>query len=44
MGPVVSRGQYDKIWAFIDEAKQAGITVLYGGERSMVQVIVYSTP
>ena len=21
MGPVISRGQYDKIWAFIDEAR-----------------------
>jgi betaine-aldehyde dehydrogenase len=37
MGPVVSRGQFDKIWAFIDEAKAAGVPLLYGGERSMVQ-------
>jgi acyl-CoA reductase-like NAD-dependent aldehyde dehydrogenase len=40
MGPVVSRGQYEKIWAYIDEAKAAGVKVLYGGERSIVKVSI----
>lgn len=36
MGPVVSSPQCDKVWAFIDEAKEAGIKVAYGGDRSAV--------
>jgi len=36
MGPVVSRGQWEKIWAFIDEAKAAGVSVAYGGDRERV--------
>jgi betaine-aldehyde dehydrogenase len=36
MGPVVSRPQYDKIWAAIDEAKAAGHVLLYGGDRESV--------
>jgi betaine-aldehyde dehydrogenase len=35
MGPVISRGQYDKIWAFIDEARAQGLKMV-GGERSSV--------
>ena len=37
MGPVVSRGQYDKVWGYIDEAKQDGVVVAYGGNRAMVE-------
>lgn len=36
MGPVVSRPQFDKIWAFIDEALSDGLSLLYGGKREMV--------
>jgi betaine-aldehyde dehydrogenase len=36
MGPVVSRGQYDRIWTFIDEARAQGLTFAYGGERSLI--------
>jgi betaine-aldehyde dehydrogenase len=36
MGPVVSKGQYDKIWQYIDDAKAAGLTPAYGGDRSLV--------
>lgn len=37
MGPVISKIQYDKIWAYIDEANaDKTITRLYGGERSIV--------
>lgn len=36
MGPVVSKGQYDKIWKIIDEAKAEGIAVGYGGDRDLV--------
>jgi len=36
MGPVVSKGQYDKIWAYIDHAKKSGVKVAYGGDRSLV--------
>jgi betaine-aldehyde dehydrogenase len=37
MGPVISKLQYDKIWAFIDEANaDSSINRLYGGERSLV--------
>lgn len=38
MGPVVSKGQYDKIWAYIDDAKASGLKVLYGGDRDLVKV------
>jgi acyl-CoA reductase-like NAD-dependent aldehyde dehydrogenase len=34
--PVVSEGQYNKIWAYIDEAKDLGYRFLYGGDRNMV--------
>lgn len=37
MGPIVSKGQLDKIWAAIDQAKAAGYKVAYGGERSSVE-------
>lgn len=33
LGPVVSKGQYDKVMSFISTAKTEGATVLYGGER-----------
>jgi betaine-aldehyde dehydrogenase len=36
MGPVVSRGQYDKIWSVIDASIAKGLKVAYGGERSLV--------
>ena len=36
MGPVVSRPQFDKIWAYIDEAIAGGLPLLYGGNRGMV--------
>lgn len=36
MGPVVSRGQYERIWGFIDEAKAQGIQCVCGGDRSTV--------
>ena len=36
--PVVSEGQYNKIWAYIDEAKELGYSFLYGGDRNMVTV------
>lgn len=39
MGPVVSKGQYDKIWGFIDEAKAAGCNCVYGGERAMTSAL-----
>lgn len=37
MGPVINQVQYDKIWAFIDEAKANKVTCAYGGERSLVK-------
>lgn len=36
MGPVVSEGQYLKIWKYIDDAKAAGLNFFYGGDRAMV--------
>lgn len=36
MGPVVSRGQYDRVWGFIDEAKAQGLQFAYGGDRALV--------
>ena len=36
MGPVVSEGQYLKIWKYIDDAKEAGYRFYYGGDRAMV--------
>ena len=36
MGPVVSKGQYEKIWKYIDDAKANGIKLAYGGDRSLV--------
>lgn len=36
MGPLVSRGQWEKVWAFIDEAKSQRLTFAYGGERGIV--------
>ena len=33
MGPVVSLGQYDKIWTYIEEARQEGISILCGGVK-----------
>lgn len=36
MGPVVSRGQWERIWGYIDEAKAAGVSVAYGGNRETV--------
>jgi len=37
MGPVVSKGQYDKIWAYIDDAKAQGLVFAYGGTRDLVK-------
>ena len=36
MGPVICKTQYDKIWAHIDGAKQAGVPLLFGGDRALV--------
>ena len=36
MGPVVSKPQFDKIWAAIDEAKAEGHKLLFGGDRASV--------
>ncbi|CAN4088232.1 unnamed protein product [Withania somnifera] len=33
LGPVISRGQYDKVLKFISTAKNEGATILYGGDR-----------
>jgi len=33
MGPVVSKMQYDKIWAYIDEAKAQGLCISSGGVK-----------
>lgn len=33
LGPVVSRGQYEKIQSFITNAKSEGATILHGGNR-----------
>ena len=41
MGPVVSRDQYNKIWNFIEEAKASDIPLLYGGDKSLVEVSFY---
>ncbi len=37
MGPVVSQGQYDRIWSIIDTAKAQGMTFAYGGDRELVK-------
>ena len=34
----MSEGQYNKIWTYIDEAKELGYRFLYGGDRNMVTV------
>lgn len=40
MGPVISRGQYDKIWEYIEAAKaEEGITLVYGGDKSLVESV-----
>ena len=39
MGPVVSKGQYLKIWKYIDDAKSEGLNFFYGGDREMVSMI-----
>jgi betaine-aldehyde dehydrogenase len=39
MGPVVSKGQYLKIWKYIDDAKADGLNFFYGGDRDMVSNI-----
>lgn len=36
--PVVSEGQYNKIWSYIDEARDLGYKFLYGGDRQLVSV------
>ncbi|CAN4086158.1 unnamed protein product [Withania somnifera] len=33
LGPVISRGQYEKVLKFISTAKNEGATILYGGDR-----------
>ncbi|MBA0831323.1 hypothetical protein Goarm_015796 [Gossypium armourianum] len=33
LGPIVSRGQYEKVMNFISNAKSEGATILYGGNR-----------
>jgi betaine-aldehyde dehydrogenase len=36
MGPIVSEGQYLKVWKYIDDAKAAGLNFVYGGDRALV--------
>jgi len=36
MGPVVSKGQYDKIWSYIESAKAQGLNCIIGGDKSAV--------
>jgi len=36
MGPIISKGQCDKIWGYIENAKKAGIKVACGGDKSLV--------
>lgn len=36
MGPVISKGQYDKIWKVIDSTKAQGVVLAYGGDRALV--------
>lgn len=36
IGPVVSRSQYDKIWAYIDGAVAGGLKPVIGGDRKLV--------
>jgi betaine-aldehyde dehydrogenase len=35
LGPLVSKGQYDKVFAMIERGRQEGATVAYGGKRPM---------
>jgi len=32
-GPVISKTQYDRVWGYIESGKQAGATVVVGGNR-----------
>jgi len=32
-GPVVSKGQYDRVWSYIESGKQEGAEVIIGGEK-----------
>jgi len=32
-GPVVSQGQYDRVWSYIESGKQEGADVVMGGEK-----------
>ncbi|KAF8974222.1 aldehyde dehydrogenase domain-containing protein [Flammula alnicola] len=32
-GPVVSKGQYDRVWSYIEAGKEAGAKVVLGGEK-----------
>jgi aldehyde dehydrogenase (NAD+) len=32
-GPLVSKTQFEKVWAYIEAGKAAGAEVLYGGEQ-----------
>jgi len=41
MGPLVSKGQYEKVLAFIEGAKREGATVLTGGRRPPHQATGY---
>ena len=36
IGPVVSKVQYDKIWAYIEEAKAQNLKLVYGGDKALV--------
>lgn len=38
MGPVVSKGQYDKILAYIKEARDQGVQVFYGTEAQQQEL------
>lgn len=38
MGPVVSKGQYDKILAYIESGKQEGLNFFWGGDDAQAQL------
>lgn len=43
MGPVVSKGQYDKIWTYIHTAQAAGYSLFYGGDANKTTAIISSS-
>ncbi len=43
MGPVVSKGQYEKIWAYINNGVKDGVKVIYGGNKSVLDTGLQSS-